>query len=41
MKLKLPEFLDSRYMKVVMSALRMGTCPWYYFLLEVVSTPGP
>jgi len=46
-RLRLPEFLDNRHMKVVkLSSLRTGRLypsrhSWYLFLLEVESTPGP
>jgi len=43
-----PRFQDNRHMKVVrLSALRTGhlyppgNIPWYSFLLEAESTPGP
>jgi hypothetical protein len=41
-RLRLPEFLDSRHMKVIrLSALHTpGRYFWYSFLLEAESTPG-
>jgi hypothetical protein len=48
-RLRLPEFLDNRHIKMVrLSALRTGRLYprsrkyyWYSFLLEVESTPKP
>jgi hypothetical protein len=47
-RFRLPDFKDSRYMKVVrLSALRTPAAftlrkySWYSFLLEAESTPGP
>jgi hypothetical protein len=47
-RLRLPEFLDNQYIKVVkLSALRTGRLyplrkySWYLFLLQDESTPGP
>jgi hypothetical protein len=40
-RLKFPEFLDNKHMKVVRSALRTGRLyPWYSFLLEAELTQG-
>jgi hypothetical protein len=40
--LSFPEFLENRHKKMArFSALPLRRYPWYSFVLEVESTPGP
>ena len=40
-EVKAPRFQNNRHMKVALAAFTPQEVPWYPFLLETESTPGP